>query len=71
MKTVLGLPFKLSQAFQRKKQDIVNAIKLVQIAKQRLQEVRTNGWYSLLDEVSSFCIKFEIDIRKMNERFVS
>lgn len=60
MEAVLGLTFELSQALQKKKQDIVNAIELIRIGKHRLQEMKTNEWDSFLDEVFSFCIKLEI-----------
>ncbi|XP_075645560.1 uncharacterized protein LOC142616631 [Castanea sativa] len=44
MKGVLGISNELSQALQRKDQDIVNAMKLVDISKQRLQVMRDDGW---------------------------
>ncbi|KAL4595008.1 hypothetical protein ACB092_12G060400 [Castanea dentata] len=50
MKGVLGISNELSQALQRKDQDIVNAMKLVDISKQRLQVMRDHGWNSLLEE---------------------
>ncbi|GMP79523.1 hypothetical protein CsSME_00035028 [Camellia sinensis var. sinensis] len=40
MKTILAITSELSQALQRKYQDIVNAMNLVQISKVRLQEMR-------------------------------
>ncbi|XP_065626546.1 uncharacterized protein LOC136066336 [Quercus suber] len=54
MKGVLGISNELSQALQRKDQDIVNAMKLVDISKQRLQVMRDDGWNTLLEEVSAF-----------------
>ncbi|XP_065630786.1 uncharacterized protein LOC136068063 [Quercus suber] len=47
---VLGISNELSQALQRKDQDIVNAMKLVDISKQRLQVMRDDGWNTLLEE---------------------
>ena len=47
MKDVLGITNDLSQALQRKDQDIVNAITLVKISKERLQKMRDLGWDSL------------------------
>ncbi|XP_022883726.1 zinc finger MYM-type protein 1-like [Olea europaea var. sylvestris] len=55
MRTILGISNELSMALQRKDQDIVNAMSLVTVCKQRLQEMRDNEWDSFLDEVVSFC----------------
>uniref|UniRef100_A0A7N0UEP7 TTF-type domain-containing protein n=1 Tax=Kalanchoe fedtschenkoi TaxID=63787 RepID=A0A7N0UEP7_KALFE len=52
MKNVLGVTNELSQALQKKDQDIVNAIDLVRISKEKLQIMRNNEWDSLLEEVS-------------------
>ncbi|XP_021834644.1 zinc finger MYM-type protein 1-like [Prunus avium] len=49
MKRILGITNDLSQALQKKDQDIVNAMDLVKICKGRLQSMRDNGWDSLLD----------------------
>ncbi|XP_017235240.1 uncharacterized protein LOC108209045 [Daucus carota subsp. sativus] len=70
MKRLLALTNDLSQALQIKDQDIINAIGLVKISKQRLQEMRDCGWDSLLIEVSSFCEKNNINVPKMDEKFV-
>ncbi|KAL5129921.1 Zinc finger MYM-type protein 1 [Glycine soja] len=43
MKNVLGILNELSQALQRKDQDIINAMNLVNITKLRLQTMRDNG----------------------------
>jgi hypothetical protein len=40
MKNVLGITNELSQALQRKDQDILKAMKLVEISKLRLQAMR-------------------------------
>ena len=50
MKTVLGITNELSQALQRKDQDLVNAMDLVKSCKRRFQHTRDNGWQSLLEE---------------------
>jgi hypothetical protein len=57
MKSVLGITNELSQALQRKDQDILNAMKLVGVSKQHLQAMRKDGWNSLFEEVSVFCAK--------------
>jgi hypothetical protein len=43
MKNVLGITNELSQALQQKDQDILNAMKLVEISKLRLQAMREYG----------------------------
>ncbi|KRH32516.1 hypothetical protein GLYMA_10G055700v4 [Glycine max] len=71
MKNVLGISNELSQALQRKDQDIINAMNLVNITKLRLQTMRDNGWESLLQEVNSFCDKHFINIPNMEDIFFS
>ncbi|XP_052299746.1 uncharacterized protein LOC102628599 [Citrus sinensis] len=44
MKDILALSNEFSQALQRKDQDILNAIKLVEICKKNLQMMRDNGF---------------------------
>ncbi|KDO47792.1 hypothetical protein CISIN_1g044782mg, partial [Citrus sinensis] len=70
MRDILALSNELSQALQRKDQDILNAIKLVEICKKNLQMMRDNGWDSLLSEASSFCLKHDIDVPNMNDVFL-
>ena len=43
MRNVLGVTNELSKALQRKDQDIVNAMSLVKVCKQRLQMMRDSG----------------------------
>ncbi|KAL4653987.1 hypothetical protein ACB092_01G345500 [Castanea dentata] len=45
---------RLSIALQKKNQDIVNAMTLVKVSKQRLQMMRDDEWEALLTEVSTF-----------------
>ena len=70
MKIILGITNYLSQALQRKDQDIVNDMALVKITKQQLQGVRDDGWESLLTLVSLFCIKQKIIVPNMEDVFV-
>ncbi|XP_077252545.1 uncharacterized protein LOC143891940 [Tasmannia lanceolata] len=70
MISLLGITNELSQALQRKDQDIVNAMTLVRISKQRLQLMRDNGWNSLLDDISSFCAKHDIKVPNMVDTYV-
>ncbi|XP_060170504.1 uncharacterized protein LOC132601441 [Lycium barbarum] len=57
MRTVLAIINELNAAFQKKEQDIANAMLLVGMAKERLQKLREEGWDSLIYEVFKFCIK--------------
>ena len=71
MRYILGVSNELSQALQRKDQDIVNPMKLVRMSKERLQIMRENGRSSLLDEVSTFCGINEIVVPNMDNIFVA
>ncbi|XP_047267517.1 uncharacterized protein LOC124897938 [Capsicum annuum] len=51
-------------------QDIVNALELLNTTKQEVQRMRDSGWSSLLDDVFSFCNKYEIAIPKMDARYI-
>ncbi|KAH7663195.1 Ribonuclease H-like protein [Dioscorea alata] len=66
MRNVLGITNELSRSLQRKDQDIVNAMELVKISKQRLQIMRNDGWDLLLHEILSFSGKYSI---LLNNRF--
>ncbi|XP_050289230.1 uncharacterized protein LOC126727556 [Quercus robur] len=70
MKNILGITNELSIALQKKNQDIVNAMDLVKVSKQRLQVMRDDGWASLLAEVSLFCTSHDIPILDMEVIFV-
>ena len=69
MRSILGITNELSQALQMKDQDIVNAMILVQVSKQRLQMMRESGWSCFLDDVTSFCEKHEIVVPQMDDIF--
>ncbi|ESR50593.1 hypothetical protein CICLE_v10033413mg [Citrus x clementina] len=71
MKNILGFANDLSQALQRKDQDIVNSMKLVSICKLGLQRMREHGWNSLLSQVSSFCEKHFIIVPVMENMFLT
>ncbi|KAH9792382.1 TTF-type domain-containing protein [Citrus sinensis] len=70
MRNILGATDELSQALQRKDQDIVNAMNLVRLCKLQLQTMRQSGWNSLIDEVTFFCAKHDIDMPNMDDMFV-
>ncbi|KAJ9562232.1 hypothetical protein OSB04_007392, partial [Centaurea solstitialis] len=71
MLRILGATSSLSQALQKRDQDILNAISLVQSTKEELQEFRVDGFDSLLEKVISFCNKYEIEVVSMNEDYVN
>ncbi|XP_059669396.1 uncharacterized protein LOC132314568 [Cornus florida] len=70
MRAVLGITNDLSKALQRKDQDIVVTMSLVKLSKVQLQRMRESGWDSLLNEVSSFCVKHDIPIPNMDDTFL-
>ena len=58
------------RALQRKDQDILNVVKLVEVYKHNLQKLRDNGWDSLFGLDSTFCSKHDIDVLDMNDLFL-
>ncbi|CAH9085223.1 unnamed protein product [Cuscuta europaea] len=71
MINVLAITHDLSQALQRREQDLVNALKLVTFVKQRLAAMKTDiGWGALFDEVVTFCNKFHIDVPSMDQNYI-
>ncbi|XP_061367781.1 uncharacterized protein LOC133310808 [Gastrolobium bilobum] len=67
MQLILGISYELSQALQRKDQDLLNAIGLVRVVKSHLQEMRDNGFDELLQETNIFANKYDIDIPHMED----
>jgi hypothetical protein len=70
MLVILGYTNDLSDYLQRRQQDIVNAISLVGMAKTRLQEMRSDGWNSFYDQVTSFCNEHGIPIPSPDGKYV-
>ncbi|XP_021830895.1 uncharacterized protein LOC110770982 [Prunus avium] len=71
MRSILGATNDLSQALQRKDQDIGNAMTLVKVCKEQLQHMRENAFEALLDQVSSFCGKHDILVPNMDDAYVA
>ncbi|KAJ9558445.1 hypothetical protein OSB04_013059 [Centaurea solstitialis] len=71
MKMILGITNELSQALQKKEQDIVNSMELVGVCKHQLQKMRVENdrWDSLLNQVVVVCEKHDIDVCNMDEMF--
>jgi hypothetical protein len=69
LRRILAVTNEFSQALQRKDQDIENAMSLLNTSKERFKMMRENDWESLLEEVSSFCIKHDINILNMDDEY--
>ncbi|XP_060210959.1 uncharacterized protein LOC132637973 [Lycium barbarum] len=69
MLKILAITYDLNMALQRKDQDIVSAMKLVDFTKRKLQSMRESEWNSLVEDVSLFCEKNGIMIPEMNEKY--
>ncbi|XP_074291590.1 uncharacterized protein LOC141618392 [Silene latifolia] len=66
MKKILEVSDLLSRALQRKSQDIINSLQLVETTKTLLQKLRDEGWDNLLSEVISFCERRNIELPDIN-----
>jgi len=60
----------LSYTLQKKYQDIMNIMMLVQIYKQKLQSVSDDDFNDLLGEIAIFCDNNDIYVPNMNDLFV-
>ncbi|XP_048422930.1 zinc finger MYM-type protein 1-like [Pyrus x bretschneideri] len=71
MKSILGVTNDLSQALQKKDQEIVNAMALVKTCKEQLRCMRNDENFDILvDKVSSFCVEHEIEVPNMDDLYV-
>ncbi|KAL7104338.1 hypothetical protein ACP275_08G238200 [Erythranthe tilingii] len=71
MKKVLTIINELSKALQRKGQDIVNGMRLVQVSKIQIQSFRESGWGFLFESVTVFCKKHKVDVPQMDAKYVA
>ncbi|XP_049405198.1 uncharacterized protein LOC125868628 [Solanum stenotomum] len=69
MLKILEITYDLNMALQRKDQDIVTAMKLVDLAKKQLQSMRESKWNYLVEDIYLFCEKNDIMIPKMDEKY--
>ncbi|XP_071701334.1 uncharacterized protein [Rutidosis leptorrhynchoides] len=69
MKKIMKRTDKLCQAFQRKSQDIVNALSLISTTKMLIQKLRDQSWQSLLNKVVGFCESNSIRVPKMTKTY--
>ena len=70
MYIILGYTNELSECLQRREQDILNAISLVNVAKKKMQELRSDGWDNFLEKVTSFCDKHGVKVPAMDGDYV-
>jgi len=71
MREMLEITEQLGQALQKKSQDIVNAIRLVQTTKVLLEKMRSDdGWETFFCQVVEFCMNHDILIPNMEETYI-
>ncbi|XP_006356863.1 zinc finger MYM-type protein 1-like [Solanum tuberosum] len=71
MRDILAITNELNESLQKKEQDIANAILLVKVVKKRLQDLRNEGWDSLVENVFACCVKYDILIPNFDEFYVN
>ncbi|XP_022856754.1 zinc finger MYM-type protein 1-like [Olea europaea var. sylvestris] len=64
---ILAITDHLSQALQKKDQDIQNAMRLLNLYKCALQNLRENGWDTLFSRVIEFCVDRHILVPNMED----
>jgi hypothetical protein len=70
MVTILRCANDLSLCLQRREQDILNALSLVSVAKNRMQQLRFDRWVAFLQRVTLFCNKHVIQVPSMDGNYV-
>ncbi|KAL6520811.1 hypothetical protein OROHE_016992 [Orobanche hederae] len=70
MSTIFGYTNILCVALQKKNQDIVSAMRLVDLTKILLQKMREDGWETHLKKVISFCNDNDIVVPDMEARYI-
>ncbi|KAG2628108.1 hypothetical protein PVAP13_3KG228267 [Panicum virgatum] len=71
MFVILGCTNELSECLQRREQDIIHAIQLVGVAKNRMQHLRSEGWNQFLQKVTLFCNKHGVEVPTMEGNYVT
>ncbi|XP_073362572.1 uncharacterized protein [Aegilops tauschii subsp. strangulata] len=69
-KLFMKIGLSINQSLQRKDQDILNAISCVKSTRNELQELRDNGWDSLLEKAYSFCEEHHIENANMQKQYL-
>jgi len=70
MLLILGHANCLSLSLQRKDKDILEAMSEVQLTKQKFQQIRDDGWDSVLSSVLSFCEEHGIPKLDMEQEYI-
>jgi hypothetical protein len=70
MLVVLGYTNELSNSLQKRDQDIINAMTLVRLAKEKMHHMRSHGWEGFLAKVTLFCNKQRIQVPSPNDQYV-
>ncbi|XP_074306654.1 uncharacterized protein LOC141641910 [Silene latifolia] len=70
MITIFGITNTLSKVLQKKDQDIVNAMALVDATIKSSKKIREDGWTAHMEKVTSVCQKNEICIPIMSDMYV-
>nr|XP_020195096.1 zinc finger MYM-type protein 1-like [Aegilops tauschii subsp. strangulata] len=70
MLVILGHTNELSQSLQKRDQDIVNAMALVSLAKNKMRHMRSHGWEEFLAKVTLFCNKHGIEVPTPEDNYV-
>ncbi|XP_058223240.1 uncharacterized protein LOC131332949 [Rhododendron vialii] len=69
LKTILGITNELSLTLLTRDNGTVNAGEILEMSKRRFLMMRESGWTSLLDDVSTFCAEYEIDVPNMDDLY--
>ncbi|CAM8902082.1 unnamed protein product [Rhodiola kirilowii] len=69
MHEVMKITEFLSQTFQKKDIDIVNAVECISLTKEKLQAMTDNGWDDLITKVAAFSCKHDIIMPDMSSPY--
>ncbi|KAK1394410.1 hypothetical protein POM88_013466 [Heracleum sosnowskyi] len=70
MVAIFGITNELNVALQKHDQDIVNAMSMVDITKTSLQKMREEGWNLHMDKVTSFMVKYGVEVPNMEANYI-
>ncbi|KAK1371933.1 zinc finger MYM-type protein 1-like [Heracleum sosnowskyi] len=70
MVAIFGITNELNVALQKHDQDIVNAMSMVDITKTSLQKLRDEGWNLHMDKVTSFMVKYGVEVPNMEANYI-
>ncbi|XP_021719194.1 uncharacterized protein LOC110686895 [Chenopodium quinoa] len=70
MVDIFAIAKELNEALQKHDQDIVNAMAMVDVTKANLQQLRDEGFDLIMEKVTSFMAKYELEIPNMEAKYV-